>query len=100
MRVRRLLLFTLAALFSFVTAFSQETTSEIHGVITGENGQALQGATISAIHLPTGTRYNTTTRADGRFSLPNVRVGGPYEITATYVGYQPVTQRDITLVLG
>jgi hypothetical protein len=57
MRFRSLLLFTLAAFFSFVTAFSQETTSEIHGVVTSENGQGLQGATVTAIHTPTGTRY-------------------------------------------
>jgi hypothetical protein len=90
----------MAALFSFVNAWSQETTSEIHGVITGASSQPLQGATVLAIHQPTGTRYTTTTRADGRFNLPNVRVGGPYEITATYVGYTPLTLRDITLVLG
>lgn len=90
----------LTALFSFVTAFSQETTSEIQGVVTGENGQGLQGATIAAIHLPTGTRYSTSTRADGRYNLPNVRVGGPYEVTATFVGYQSSTQQDITLSLG
>ncbi|WP_121354091.1 TonB-dependent receptor [Flavisolibacter nicotianae] len=100
MRIKRLLLVTLAALFSFVSAFSQETTSEIQGVVTGENGQGLQGATIAAIHLPTGTRYSTSTRADGRYNLPNVRVGGPYEITVTYVGYQASTQKDITLSLG
>ena len=100
MRVKRLLLFTLTALFSFVRTFSQETTSEIQGVVTGDNGQGLQGATIVAVHQPTGTRYTTTTRSDGHYNLPNVRVGGPYEITATYVGYQSSTQRDITLALG
>jgi hypothetical protein len=100
MRVRSLLLLSLAALFSFVTAFSQETTSELQGVVTSENGQGLQGATVAAIHVPTGTRYTTSTRADGRYNLPNVRVGGPYEVTATFVGYQSSTQQDITLNLG
>jgi hypothetical protein len=93
-------LLSLAALFSFVTAFSQETTSELQGVVTSENGQGLQGATVAAIHVPTGTRYTTSTRADGRYNLPNVRVGGPYEVTATFVGYQSSTQQDITLNLG
>jgi hypothetical protein len=87
-------------MFSFATAFSQETTSELQGVVTGENGQGLQGATVTAIHLPTGTKYTTTSRTDGHYNLPNVRVGGPYEVTATYVGYQSSTQRDITLALG
>lgn len=100
MRVKSLLLLTMAALFSFVTAFSQETTSEIHGIVAGENGQGLQGATVTAIHTPTGTQYTTTTRADGRYSLPNVRVGGPYEITVTFVGYQSSVQRDINTSLG
>ncbi|HET7896042.1 MAG TPA: carboxypeptidase-like regulatory domain-containing protein, partial [Flavisolibacter sp.] len=90
----------LAAICSVGSAFSQVTTSEIQGVVTGESGQALQGASIVAIHTPTGTRYTTSTRGDGRFNLPNVRVGGPYEITATYVGFKPNTQTDITLTLG
>lgn len=88
-------------MFSCVKAFSQETTSELQGVVTGsDNNQGLQGATITAVHLPTGTKYTTTTRTDGHYNLPNVRVGGPYEVTATYVGYQSSTQNDITLALG
>lgn len=100
MRVKSLLLLLLTALFSYVSAFSQETTSELQGVVTGENGQALQGATVTAIHLPTGTRYTTSSRADGRYNLPNVRVGGPYEVTASFVGYKPNTLTDVTLTLG
>ena len=56
---------------------AQETTSEIQGVVTGDKGTGLEGATIVAIHLPTGTHYSTSTRKDGRYNLPNLRVGGP-----------------------
>jgi len=100
MRKKNAFLLIAFLLVSFVNVFSQETTSELQGVVTGENGQALQGASVTAIHLPTGTRYTTSTRSDGRYNLPNVRVGGPYEVTATFVGFQPSKQSDITLSLG
>ncbi len=100
MRLKNALLLLALLLVSFVNVFSQETTSELQGVVTGEGGQALQGATITAIHLPTGTRYTTSTRKDGRYNLPNVRVGGPYEVTATFVGFETTSQKDISLLLG
>lgn len=100
MRVRTVFSLMAVLLLSFVRLFAQETTSELQGVVTGEQGQGLQGASITAVHLPTGTRYTTSTRSDGRYNLPNVRVGGPYEVTATFVGFQSSRQSDITLSLG
>ncbi|HVF97284.1 MAG TPA: carboxypeptidase regulatory-like domain-containing protein, partial [Flavisolibacter sp.] len=100
MRKKTALLFIATLLLSFVTVFSQETTSELQGVVKGESGQALQGASITAIHLPTGTKYTTSARTDGRYNLPNVRVGGPYEVTVTFVGFQSGKQSDINLILG
>lgn len=100
MRMKTTFLLSLFLLLSVVCAFSQETTSELQGVVTGENGQALQGATITAVHTPTGTRYTTSSRTDGRYNLPNVRVGGPYEVTVSFVGFQAGRQSDINLILG
>jgi len=94
------LLSTLLLSICFLTAFSQETTSEINGVVTGENGNGLEGATVVATHTPTGTVYTTSTRKDGRYNLPNVRVGGPYEIKVSFVGYQAGRQTDIVTALG
>ena len=79
---------SLCLLAAFVTTIvkAQETTSEIQGtVMDGKNGIA--GAIITAIHQPTGTKYVTTTRKDGRYNLPNVKVGGPYSVTVSYVGF-------------
>lgn len=81
-------------------AFAQETTSEIQGIVADEKGAGLQGATVVAEHQPTGTSYTTTTRKDGRYNLPNVRVGGPYEVKVTFVGFGEEKQSDITLPLG
>ncbi len=88
----------LLLLLGFVTR-AQETTSEIQGVISDDK-TALNGATITAIHMPTGTRYATTSRKDGLFNLANVRIGGPYKITVSFVGHKEETQEDIFLTLG
>jgi hypothetical protein len=67
---------------------AQVTTSSIAGIISDGSGNGLPGATVSAVHLPTGTQYGVSTRAEGQFTLPNLRVGGPYRIVISYVGYQ------------
>jgi hypothetical protein len=80
-------------------AFAQETTSQILGTVS-DGSTGLSGATVTALHTPTGTKYTTTTRKDGRFNLPNVRVGGPYIITVSYVGFKEDKQENITLTVG
>lgn len=56
---------------------AQVTTSEIRGRVYAE-GTTLSGATISAVHTPSGTRYNVSSRADGYYTIANARIGGPY----------------------
>lgn len=90
--------FFLLLLFPIILQ-AQETTSEITGSIT--SGQtSLQGATVTAVHTPTGTKYVTTTRSDGRYNLANLKVGGPYTITVSYIGYQTGQQDSVNLLLG
>ncbi|HVV03403.1 MAG TPA: carboxypeptidase-like regulatory domain-containing protein, partial [Puia sp.] len=95
--IKRLLLLAFSVLCVFFT-FGQETTSQILGTVTSDQGP-LAGATVTALHVPTGTHYITTTRKDGRFNLPNVRVGGPYTLTVTYVGFKEEKTENITLVV-
>lgn len=96
--MKRLLLFVSILLYCVITQ-AQETTSQILGTISDGN-TGLSGATVTALHTPTGTRYTTTTRKDGRFNLPNVRVGGPYILTVSYVGFKEEKQENITLTVG
>ncbi|GAA4313805.1 carboxypeptidase regulatory-like domain-containing protein [Mucilaginibacter gynuensis] len=70
------------------------------GTIVDSKQQTVPGATVVATHVPTGTKYSTATRADGRYNLPNLRVGGPYTIKVTFIGYAEFTQGDISLTLG
>ncbi|MFO7873626.1 MAG: TonB-dependent receptor [Bacteroidales bacterium] len=71
-----------------------------NGVVTDAEGETLPGATVIAVHIPSGTEYGTVTRADGRFNLRNLRVGGPYTVKVTFVGYRAAEETGINLELG
>lgn len=89
------------ALLAFTGAFAQGvTTASITGKVTTSNGEALSDASVVAIHVPSGTRYGTSTRADGAFTIPNTRVGGPYTITASFIGYVDKKIENVFLSLG
>ena len=79
---------------------AQVTTSSITGFVKSDAGAALSGATITAIHEPSGSRYVTVANKTGNFAIQNTLTGGPYTITVSYVGYQPQTISNATLVLG
>src|ERR1700761_6131536 len=93
------LLFLACTILSMMYSFGQETTSQIQGTVT-EGKAGLAGATVIALHTPTGTKYTTTTRKDGRFNLPGLRVGGPYVISVSYVGFKEEKQENVFLVIG
>ena len=85
----------------FTAALSQVTTSAITGkVSTDENGEAVIGATVQAVHEPSGTRYATVTNIDGRYTIQGMRVGGPYKVTISYVGYRSKVVTGVNLKLG
>ncbi|MDA1080636.1 MAG: carboxypeptidase regulatory-like domain-containing protein [Gemmatimonadetes bacterium] len=76
------------------------TTAAIAGTVTGPGGAGVTGAIISATHKPSGTAYATTARADGRFAIAGMRVGGPYLITARAIGFELRSLDDVHLQLG
>jgi len=76
------------------------TTSAIAGLVRDAQGLAVPGATVTALHVPSGTTQTAVSQADGRFSIPNLRVGGPYTVTAELMGFQPVSRSGLTLSLG
>lgn len=99
--MRKILLLTAFALLAFTGAYAQGiTTSAVQGQVTDAKGQPLPDATILAVHTPSGTQYGTSTRADGRYTIPNARVGGPYTITISFIGYEQKQISDVYLSLG
>ncbi|MDI5897752.1 TonB-dependent receptor [Flavobacterium yafengii] len=92
---------TLLLIFgSFYSVIGQTTTSSIKGLVKSSNNETLPGATVQAIHIPTGSKYSALSNADGRFSMLNMRIGGPYKIVVTFVGYQSEEFNDVYLDLG
>jgi hypothetical protein len=76
------------------------TTAAISGLVTDQQGAGLAEANVVALHLPTGTQYRAAVRGGGAYNLPNLRVGGPYRVTVTFVGYEPQTEENVFLTLG
>ncbi|HEY8551263.1 MAG TPA: carboxypeptidase regulatory-like domain-containing protein [Vicinamibacterales bacterium] len=80
------------------------TTGSLTGIVVDSQSQPVAGANVIAIHTPSGTSYETTTRSDGRFAIPSMRVGGPYVVTVAYGGtgraFEPATREDVTINLG
>src|SRR2546421_1079933 len=76
------------------------TTAAIAGLVTDSSGVPLEGARVVAVHGPSGTAYSAVTRADGRFTIPGMRVGGPYTVSVTVVGHRRAGQGPIQFAAG
>ncbi|OQP52125.1 hypothetical protein A4H97_25900 [Niastella yeongjuensis] len=81
-------------------SYAQVTTSNMTGLIKTSKGEALSGASVVAVHNPTGTKYTTLTSKNGRFNLSNIQPGGPYTIDISYVGYSTEKRENVYLSLG
>jgi len=98
--VKRLRFLTVALFVMLATVLqAQVTTSGMSGRVTDAEG-AVIGATVVATHVPSGTTYGTATNMEGRYNLNGMRVGGPYRVEISYIGYGKYMASDITLGLG
>ena len=99
---KRLFFLVTAVLMSISSVFAQVTTSSMSGKVTigSATGEEVIGATVQAVHEPSGTRYAAVTNVDGRFAINGMRTGGPYVVTVSYIGFQTKTLRGITLQLA
>jgi hypothetical protein len=81
-------------------ARAQITTSVVSGKVTDQKGVTLPGVTVTVLNTSTGTRYGAQTNADGRYTIANVNPGGPYTVSASFVGFKKDERTNITLSLG
>ena len=76
------------------------TTSSLSGKITDSKGSPMAGASIVAIHVPSGTQYSAIADKAGNYRIQNMRVGGPYTVNVSFIGYSSSSYTDVSLKLG
>jgi outer membrane receptor for ferrienterochelin and colicin len=97
---KKLMQLVLAVLFLPAFAVAQTTTSGLSGTVKTNTGEALVGATVTAIHVPTGSVYKVQSRIGGRFDISNMNPGGPYSVEVSFVNFTIEKKSDIYLSLG
>ncbi len=98
--LKRILCLLTVTLLASTFVFSQVTTSSLTGTVKDAAGESLGGASVSATHQPSGTKYSTISQQSGQFTISNMRVGGPYLVEVTFVGHEPQRYEDIFLKLA
>jgi hypothetical protein len=98
--MKKTIMMSLLSLFVAISSFGQITTSTLSGVVKSEKGEKLIGATVNVVHQPTGTKYGASTNTQGAYIIPGARVGGPYLVKVSYVGYKSKEISDINTSLG
>ena len=98
---KRFFLLMSILLMSVTSMMAQVTTSSLSGRVTMKGtDETVIGATVQAVHEPSGTRYAAVTNIDGLYNIQGMRTGGPYSVTVSYIGYQTMTVRGVTLQLA
>ena len=96
----RAALVALILAFAAPAALAQGISAAISGTVLDGTGQPLPGATVLAVHTPSGTEYRAATRGDGGYDLRGLRVGGPYTVTASFLGFRSQVQSGLQLALA
>lgn len=79
---------------------AQITTSSLSGKVTTSSESPIKGAVLRIVHEPSGSVTNTRTNERGYFHVEGLRVGGPYTIEVSHMGYHPAIYTEIRLQLG
>jgi hypothetical protein len=76
------------------------TTAALFGTVTGSDSAGLEDAVVTVTNTATGERWQTATRARGRYVFEYLSVGGPYVVDARAIGFAPARAPEILLSLG
>lgn len=88
------------AMHATPSAAQGATTAGLTGVVKDAQGAVVPGASVVAVHQPSGTEYVAVSAGDGRYTLAGMRVGGPYKVTAELSGFSTAERDNVTLQLG
>ena len=91
---------TLLLILGVMGVQAQVTTSSMSGQVTDKENLEVIGASVKATHTPTGTVYTAITNVKGQFAIQGMRVGGPYSVEVSYIGYETRKITGITLQLA
>ena len=86
-------------MFSPRPLYAQVDTGAILGTVSDTSGAAIHGATVTLTNEGTGAALTTTTESDGSYKFTPVRIGN-YKLTATFAGFQTMTQTDVNVNIG
>ena len=100
MRMLKQISLFLVAVLTVSISMAQVTTGTVTGTVTDVKNVPLAGASIDVLHEPSGSRYKAVATTSGKYTVPGLRVGGPYKITVTYVGLRTEIVTDVTVQLG
>jgi len=103
MKLRRLLSLIAVAILvmtSQLVVAQGVTTASMTGTVSDNAGEPLVGANVIATHQPSGTVYGAASDGNGNYRIPAMRVGGPYEIKVSYIGFNTVIVENVFLRLG
>jgi len=99
LNLKKILLVAMAYLMA-MTAMSQVTTGTITGTVRDASNAPLVGTSVEVTHEPSGSRYKSVSTTSGKFTVPGLRIGGPYKVVFTYVGLKTETVTDVYIQLG
>jgi hypothetical protein len=97
--IKLLLVLSFGLMLSW-SANAQVTSASLSGIVKDASNVGMPGATVVAVHTPSGSKYGAISNVNGRYFIPGVRVGGPYSIEVTFVGYQQVKKEGVFTSLG
>jgi hypothetical protein len=72
---------------------------QIQGSVVDSSGAVVAGAQVEATQTESGFKRQTTSGADGGYSLPNLPVG-PYQLHVTREGFNAYVQSGIVIQVG
>ncbi len=100
MRVKNMVCLLIVLLIFPFALTAQVTTGSISGNVKDAKGTDLTGSTIEVLHEPSGSVYRASSGKNGVFNIPSLRVGGPYKVTISFVGFKPEVITDVYVQLG